>query len=232
MQREWYLIDDEGIHPVDLGEGTTDFWGQFRHPGDEAPWPPFSQLVCQATPAQVVAALEATAGVMEVELEDVTASPERWSTAVVVAEAQGLSVVSEPGVELDDRVIGLPWSEALVEELGCSGAFFGYDPAASTLYLTRFEDGVVTLAWSDSLMPGPSYAMVFDEDGRTTDEDPRRFALREMGLPETSPLLDRYEFMKLQLKKVPGLSKISPNLDDFPVARVLTARATSQRECQ
>ncbi len=221
MQREWYLIDDEGIHALDMGSNSGEFWGQFRHPGEDAPWPPFSQLVFAAAPDAVMAAMERTGPQLGLRLQDVTQRPERWSQAVVVAEGQDLTMVAEPAVDLDERVVALPWAEALAAQLGCSGAFFGYDPAASTLYLTQFEAGEVTLAWSDSLMPGPSYAWVFDDQGRVQDQDPRKFALERMGLPETSPLVDRYAFLEMELGRHLGLETISPDLEAFPVAGVV-----------
>lgn len=230
MTREWYLIDDDGIHPLNMDNEPIDFWKKFQdEDDDEAPWPPFNQLAVEAAATEVVEVLRRTAPSLNVELDDITDRPERWAGGLVVSEASELTLVGEPGVDLDDRAVALPWSEALVEELGCDGAFFGYDPAAGTLHLTMFSDGAPDFAWCDSLKPGPSYAMVFDGDGRCTEEDPRRYALRMLELPETSPFLDRYQFVLSRLKGL-GLDTVSPELDNFPIAAVMSVRIISQVE--
>lgn len=225
MNREWYLIDDDGIHPLDTGREPEpdDYFEQFHHDSGQAPWPPFSQLVVDASATKTVDALGRTAPELGVELQEVTEQPERWDDGLVVARAGELTALGEPDVDLDDRVMALPWTERLVEDLRCDGAFFGYDPAAATLYLTRFADGKIDFAWCDSLVPGPSYAMIFDDGGQATDEDPRTFALRRLDMPETSPLLDRYHFVTTELQRL-GLEEVSPRLAELPVAAVMKAR--------
>ncbi len=223
MSREWYLIDDNGVHPLSPDREPEDFWEQFHHDGDEAPWPAFNQLIVDASPTQTVEALGRTAPEMGLELNEVTEQPERWQGSLVIARAGALVAVGEPGVGLDERVMALPWSEVLVEHLCCDGAFFGYDPGAGTLHLTRFVEGSVEFAWCDSLVPGPSYAMIFDGDGGATDEDPRQFALRKLGMPETSPLLDRYQFVTQQLQQL-GVDEICPGLEELSVAAVMDVR--------
>ena len=222
MSREWYLIDDEGIHPLNINDESADFWGNFGHEGDEDPWPEFNQLVVNAPPTEVVDAVCATATKLQVDVEPVTDDPERWDGGLVVAETDGPTVVGEPNVDVDERVMARRWSEVLVDHLGCDGAFFGFDAAARTLHLVEFHDGDVDFAWADSLSPGPSYAMIF-EDGVATDEDPRRFALRMLGLPETSPFLDRYQFVISRLEQL-GVESVSPELGDLPVTAVLAVR--------
>ena len=228
MQRQWYLIDDDGIHPLNMTDDSNDFWTNFTHDGDDAPWPPFSQTVVDASPSKTVEALSKTAPEMGVDLEEVTDDPARWSEALVVARTDELTAIAEPDVDLDDRVMALSWTEQLIGDLRCNGAFFGYDPAAKTLHLTVFADGTPQFAWSDSLVPGPSYAMIFDDEGNCTDEDPRRFALRMMEMPETSPLLDRYRFVESQLASL-GLEPISPDLGEYPVAAVLRAQLSRKQ---
>ncbi len=227
MNREWYLIDDEGIHPLDMNEEPIDFWEQFDRDDDAAPWPSFNQVILDASPADVIDAFRRTAPRLGIELDEITDRPERWSDAVVIARADELVAIGEPGVELDHRVVALPWTEKLFEELGCDGAFFGYDPEAGTLHLTRFEKGQPDFAWCDSLMPGPSYAMVFDGQGGSTDEDPRKFALRFLDMPESSPLLDRYRFVLVNLERL-GLETVRPELKELPISAVMNARRTQQ----
>lgn len=227
MNREWYLIDDEGIHPLELEDEKVDFWEQFDRKGDEAPWPAFNQLVLDASATSVIEALAQTAPLLGIELDEVTDEPERWAECVVIARADELIAIAEPGVELDQRAMALPWTEELIGALRCDGAFFGYDPEAGTLHLTMFEEGRPVFAWCDSLTPGPSYAMVFDDEGRCTDEDPRKFALRFLQMPETSPLLDRYRFVLANLEEL-GMHRVSPELDEFPIAAVMEVRRARQ----
>lgn len=227
MHRQWYLIDDDGIHPIDVGDDVEDFWKKFDGDGQDAPWPEFNQTAVDASPEEAVRALRKTASKLGLELTDVSDSPALWSDGLTVGQAGELTVLGEPGVDIDDRWMALEWSEALASELGCDGAFFGYEQAAKTLHLTVFSEGSVDFSWCDSLLPGPSYAMVFDGDGRCTDEDPRRFALRKLEMPETSPLLDRYRFVLVELHRL-GLEKVRPGLDDVPVATVLQVRPMQQ----
>lgn len=223
MHRQWYLIDDEGIHPLDLGQESEDFWEKFTRDGEEGPWPAFSQVVVDASATRTVEGLFRTAPELEVDLEEVTDQPELWDGSMMVARAEELTVISEPGVDLDDRVMAAVWAEELIAHLRCDGAFLGYDPAAGTLFLTVFSEGKPQFAWSDSLSPGPSYAIVFQEDGQCTNEDPRRFALVQMDMPETSPLLDRHQFLLVNLRKL-GLNSVSPQLEDLPIAAVLARK--------
>lgn len=220
MQRQWYLIDDEGIHPLHTQTEPEDFWLKFDREGEDVPWPAFSQVVVKASATRTVEALVRTAPEMGVEVKDVSDSPEEWTEAIVVARAEELTALGEPGVDLDDRLMAAQWAEELVAELRCDGAFFGHDPAAGTLFLTVYSQGKPEFAWCDSLLPGPSYAMIFGDDGRCTDEDPRRFALRALDMPETSPLLDRYRFVIVELDRL-GLDSICPELDELPIAAVL-----------
>lgn len=222
MQRQWYLIDDEGTRPVNqqVPQEPEDFWELFDHDGEEAPWPAFVQVIGNASAGRVVDALLRTASSFEIEVEEVTDHPALWADGILLAEQQGVTIIGEPGVDESERVMAALWSEELFADLRADGAYFGYDPAAGTIFLTVFSDGRPLFAWCDSLLPGPSYAMVFDEEGRCTNEDPRKFALRRMKIPETSPLLDRHHFVLSELARL-GLQTVSPTMDEFPVAAVL-----------
>lgn len=223
MQREWYLIDEEGIHRLDLGGEPEDFWGQFTLDGVEGPWPEFSQVLIKGSATKVVEALQATAPQVGVEVEEVTDKPERWEEGLLVARTGEGCVLGEPGVDLDDRTMGLIWAEELMGSLRCDGAYFGYDEAAGTLFFTRFRGGKVDLAWCDSLSPGPSYAMIFDEEGQCEQEDPRQFALRDLGLPEGSPFLDRYEFVLAKLREL-GLEDVCPQMKQLPIVAAMAVQ--------
>ncbi|RAL22220.1 hypothetical protein DL240_10225 [Lujinxingia litoralis] len=229
MQREWYLIDDEGIHRIDLGvQNSTEFWDdQTEEQGRPGQWPGFSQLVVDASASRVVEALKRTAPLMDVGVRDVTASPEHWEGGVLVAQEGEISLVTEPGVDLDERVLGAEWAEELMSELRCAGAFVGYEPHLGSLHLTMYQGGRPTFAWCDSLLPGPSYAMVFESDGRCTHEDPRRFALRMLDLPLTSPLLDRYHFVRANLRSL-GLEELRPELETLPIAAAMQIREADE----
>ncbi|TXD34221.1 hypothetical protein FRC96_14405 [Lujinxingia vulgaris] len=229
MQREWYLIDDEGIHRLDLGEqSSVEFWDGEGSPDEETgQWPGFSQVVIDASPSRVVEALKRTAPMMEIGLKEVTAHPERWEGGVMVATDGPLTLVAEPGVDLDERFLGAEWAEELFSELRCSGAFFGYEPHLGSLHLTMYEEGHPRFAWCDSLLPGPSYAMVFESDGRCTNEDPRQFALRELELPPTSPLLDRYHFVWANLRAL-GIEELRPELEALPIVAAMQIRESDE----
>lgn len=229
IQREWYLIDEEGIHRLELEGEPEDFWEQFMLDRVDAPWPEFSQVLVQASTTQVVEALQVTASEVGVKVEEVTDDPERWEEGLLIARVGEHCVLGEPGVELDERVMGLIWAEELLASLRCDGAYFGYDPAAGTLFFTRFRGGKVDLAWCDSLMPGPSYAMIFDGEGACEQEDPRRFALRELGLPESSPFLDRYEFLLAKLREL-GLDEVCPKMDKLPIAAAMAVDLSTPAE--
>ena len=221
MQRQWYLIDDDGIRPVSVGE-PVDFWAQFNRDGEEAPWPEFAQLVLKAEALAVVEQLKATAPRMELELEEVTEAPQWWPEALILADGDEVMILAEPGTDAEDRLMAAYWAEELVGALGCDGIYFGYEPAAGTLHLTRYEEGKVRFDWCDSLMPGPSHALIFDEKGSCRNEDPRHFALKAMDLPVTSPLLDRHQFVMMQLTNL-GLTRVSPDLADLPIAAAFRA---------
>lgn len=221
MNQTWYLIDDEGCRAIHLGGGgPLDFWSKFNRSAADPRWPAFSQLALDASPQAVVAALWAVARAFDLEFEEITDRPECWEEAMFVADGPRTAFVAEPTTDLDEQIIGQEFAAALIEELGCAGAYFGYDPAGGTLHLTMFEGGRTTFSWCDSLSPGPSYALVFNADGSCTHEDPRHFALRMMDMPATSPLLDRHAFVESNLRSL-GIDGIHPDLAEFPIYCVL-----------
>jgi len=117
-------------------------------------------------------------------------------------------------VPFDDRFVTAASSEALVEELEVRGVHFGHDPQSGSLHLTKFVDGAPDFTWCDSLQPGPSFALTFHVDGRCTEEDPRRFALRRMGAKRTDGCLDRRAFILEELREA-GLATINPDFREI-----------------
>lgn len=221
MNQTWYLIDDDGCHAIHLGGGgPLDFWSKFNQSSADRGWPAFSQLAVDASPEDLVAALWTVARSFGLEFEEITNRPETWEEAMFVADGARVVFVAEPSTDLDEQILGQEFAAVLIEELGCAGAFFGYDPASGTLHLTMFEGGRPTFSWCDSLSPGPSYALVFNADGSCTHEDPRHFALRMMDMPATSPLLDRHAFVESNLRSL-GIDGIRPDLEEFPIYCVM-----------
>ena len=231
MTRHWYLIDDDGCHRIDVSDDSWDFWSGFRSGAEDEDdqWPAFTQAAVRAQVGDIVEAVHRVAVEFDFECRDVTHLPEMWDGALCFATADGLTLFTEPTADFDERFVTPETAEQIVEELGADGAFFGHDPAAGTLTLTTFEAGAPTLAWSDSLSPGPSHAVTFDTEGKATEEDPRRFALRRLGQPETSPFLDRYAFIEHELAKL-GINAVQPDLDDSPIVAVLRLDYASDRE--
>jgi hypothetical protein len=221
MTRHWYLIDDDGCRRIDVSEKSWDFWSDFRSSDAQgAAWPAFTQAVVCAEIDDVVAAIQALAGELEFDCRDVTDTPEQWDGGLCLASGDDLTLMTEPSVDFDERFLGPDAVEQILAELEVDGAFFGHDPTAGTLTLTVFSHGDPQFTWSDSLDPGPSHAVTFHEDGTATSEDPRKFALRRLGQPETSPFLDRYAFVEHELAKL-GLGEVQPDLADRPIVAVL-----------
>lgn len=215
MRQNWYIIDRWGRRSVNCR--TDSYWSRFDYGAIDIDWPEFNQLITRASADAVVMALRTFAGMLDVDLIDVTDSPERWEGAIIVAQNGGSVVVSEPGVELDDRLMRPESADAVCGLLAHDGAFFGYDPTVGTVHITTYELGVMTLDWWDSVAPpGPAYARTFIENGRAQDEDPRPYALRVLGMPESSPLLDRYAFVEHLLTPF-ELDSLQPNLDSLKI---------------
>lgn len=204
-----------------MSKDSWDFWSDFRSGSDQdAAWPAFTQAAVRADLDEAVAGVTAIAADFGMRGDDVTQTPEQWEDGVCFARRDDLTVMTEPGVDIDERFVTAETTERLVDHLEADGAMFGYDPAAGTLMLTVFSSGTPMFTWADSLEPGPSHAITFHADGTATDEDPRRFALRRLGQPETSPFLDRYAFVENELAKL-GLTTVQPDLADVPVSAVV-----------
>ena len=218
MRHNWFVIDRWGRRSANCRLDT--YWSRFDYGALSIDWPAFNQLVTRADGPSTVKALRAFAAMLDVELTDVTASPQRWHGAIVVVENGDTLCVGEPGVDLDERLLRPESADAIAGLLAQDGAFFGYDPATGTVHVTLYELGVPTLEWFDSTLPGPSYARTFGQNGRATDEDPRFFALRHLGMPESSPLLDRIAFVESVLGPL-KLPRLAPELESLPVISAL-----------
>lgn len=233
MMHNWFLIDEDGFHPIHHSPRTpqtartAQAWTRNHAsttPLHTTDWPAFTQLAVDASPARVHQALLELAAENQLELEDVTSNPELWNEALYIANDRCLTLVGEPMTDLDERILQAPVAETLMQRLGASGAFFGYDPACETLHLTVFDAGRPVFSWADSNLPGPSYTLIFHPDHTCTHEDPRYFALHKLGFPPTSPLLDRYAFVESQLRTL-GLDPVCPELLEKQIAAVLRLTA-------
>ncbi len=219
MSHSWFVIDAHGRRAI--SRSPMDFWSQFDYSTDGDEWPEFTQLVVKGRLDDVARALKTVAKTLGLDCADVSADPERWGPgAIHFADLDGSIVVSEPGVDLDDRFLHDASADAIVGLLAQDGAFFGHNPASGLIHITTFELGAPKLAWYDSIEPGPSFARLFLEDGRCTDEDPRDYALAALDMPATSPLLDRYKFVESVLEPF-GIKEVSPDLDDLAIDRVI-----------
>lgn len=219
MREQWFIIDRWGRRSVNFRADT--YWSRFDYGAIDIDWPEFNQLVMATQNDEtVVRALRTFAAMLGVELVDVSGEPERWQGALLVARNGDALVVGEPGVDLDERLLRPESADAICGLLAQDGVFYGYDPSSGTVHVTTYELGMPALEWWDSALPGPSYARTFLENGRARDEDPRHYALRVLGLPPTSPLLDRYAFVEHVLAPF-GLDAIAPELEALPVVRAL-----------
>lgn len=217
MTRHWYLIENDSRRRIDVSEDRWDFWSEFhRNGGHHAPWPGFSQIAVNATIDALSGALLRFARDIGARSVDLSEAPERWDQGICLARHDGLSLASEPGRSLDERLLGSSAAEQIFRILQTDGVYFGYKPPAGTLHLARYQRGELRFSWADSLEPGPSYALTLHPDGKATHEDPRTFALRALGQPDTSPFLDRYDFFESTLASA-GLSAVHPDLEGLPI---------------
>lgn len=220
MIQNWYLVDENGFHPIQHTGRSMDVWPKANFPSNTAIWPAFTQLAVDASPTAVQNALLELAAENLLLLENITTQPDLWHEAIYIATDRNLTLISEPMTDLDDRILQAPVAEALMQRLAANGAFFGYDPAGETLHLTLYNAGSPAFSWSDSTQPGPSYALTFHTDKTCTHEDPRYFALQKLGIPHTSTLLDRYAFIESELRTL-GLDSICPELQEKQISAVL-----------
>lgn len=210
MARRWHIIDDDGSREfiVDHERGRVYSGVKVKHDGDE--WPAFTQLAIEASTEALGEAIRSVTDEFDLPCRALQNAPAPGAHTIQFARSEGLVLVGEPQVEFEDRFITAASSEALVEYLGTQGVHFGHDPTTGSLHLTRYEEGVPDFTWCDSLRPGPSFALTFHADGRCTEEDPRRFALRRMVADETSGCLDRRAFIEHELASI-GLTVIDPD---------------------
>lgn len=227
MTRSWYIIDQTGWRRIDVdahqkGEKRWDFWSGFRNrPGQSAPWPGFLQLAVGASSDRVRAAIVDFASSSKLSWSNVGEQPERWDEAVLVGEdptalTPPITLISQP---VDAPEMGLINAESVDDffyQLGVDGAFYGHDADSGTLMISVYRSGQPEFSWQDSLEPGPSWALSFHADGRASVENPRPFALRRLGLPATSPFLDRYAFIEHELRAL-GVQQIAPLMANRPI---------------
>lgn len=211
MHQNWFIIDRWGRRSANCRADS--YWNRLSSGALDIHWSAFNQLVTRARPDEVVQALRSVAAMFEIDLVDVTAQPDRWDGAILVQQNGACLSVSEPGVDLDERLLRPESADAVSGLLAADGAFYGYDPATSTVQLTVYEQGAPSLEWVDSDLPGPSFARTFHRNGRATDEDPRAYALRAMQLPAASSLLDRVHFVEMSLERF-GLEIVAASLPD------------------
>lgn len=222
----WYIVDARGWRRIDVtatrkGELRWDYWSGFRAQEDASAWPDFAQFAVRAPAAQVRAALQSVAERLGLSYAEITHQPEAWADALFVTEERVgahdvACLVGEPRRDVEARLVGEESAELFFELLGADGAFFGHAVDSGTLFLSVFRAGQLEFAWRDSLQPGPHWALTIYADGRAVTEDPRAFALNRLGLPPTSPLLDRYAFVEQELSAL-GLPPVSPLLAHRPI---------------
>lgn len=217
---QWFLIDRDGRRPV--RPSTPDFFSLFDYHGDEM-WPPFSQLVVDANLRHLLKALQTTARVNGLDLEDVSTQPEAWSSALVIVRNGASLIVADTDLDTDFQLLHDEAASQIAGLLACNAAFFGHEISAGTVFISTWEMGAINLTWCDSVEPGPSFARVFHRNGTCTEEDPRDFALRALDMPATSPLLDRYAFVEFLLKPF-GIQEVRPLVDDLPIVAAFKVR--------
>ena len=220
MRQHWFVIDRWGRRSANFRAVN-----HRRSPSLRAiaiDWPEFNQLVTRAAPHDVIKALRTFASMLDVTLAD-TDDRDHSPGLLAVTRCGQTCVVSEIGVDLEDRLLRPESADAIFGLLADDGVFLGFDPSASTVHLTRYALGAPVLDWWDSALPGPSYARTFLNNGRATDEDPRMFALAALELPGTTPLLDREAFLCHHLEEF-DLASVEPNLVGYEVVATLRMR--------
>ena len=95
---QWFLIDRDGRRPV--RSANPDFFSSFDYDGGPT-WPQFVQLAVDASLKHVLKAVETTAMVNGLDLEDVSARPEAWDSALVVIRNGGDGVLIGDGRSAD-----------------------------------------------------------------------------------------------------------------------------------
>jgi hypothetical protein len=228
LPTDWlFLMDDTDVHRWQLIDetGRRDFLVNRRTGSVTSPthsgcgdWPAFTQLALDADLDTVAGAVDPVAQEFERECQPLrSATPEQAHT-LQLATSSGLTLLAEPSIDFEERFVTAASSEALVERLEVDGVHFGFDPSSDTLHLTRFSSGYPDFTWCDSLRPGPSFALIFHEDGRCTEEDPRSFAKRHLDLRSDTDVLDRHAFVYRVLESL-GLETVDPDLEGIATKR-------------
>ena len=213
----WQLIDDDGRRDFLVNRRTGSVSSQPPLFDDTDNWPPFTQLALDADIDEAAGAIDPVATEFERECRPLQTCGSGQTHTLQLAHVDGLTLLGEPCIDFEERFVTAASSEALVERLEVDGLHFGFDPSSDTLHLTRFSAGYPDFTWCDSLKPGPSFALIFHDDGRCTEEDPRRFARRELGLGADADLLDRRAFLYSVMEEF-GLHSVDPDLADTDVA--------------
>jgi hypothetical protein len=212
----WQLIDETGRRDFLVNRRTGSVTSQ-THSG-RGSWPAFTQLALDADLDAVASAVDPVAQEFERECRLLQSSATEQAHTLQLATSAGLTLLAEPSIDFEERFVTAASSEALVERLEVDGVHFGFDPSSDTLHLTRFSSGFPDFTWCDSLRPGPSFALIFHEDGRCTEEDPRSFARRSLGLHGDADVLDRRAFLFTILDDF-GLDAVDPDFSDTPADR-------------
>ena len=209
----WQLIDEKGRRDFLVNRRTGAVTSEQDIPQDHSNWPPFTQLALRADIDAVSRGIDPVAEEFNRDCRALQAPGREQAHTLQLARSDGLTLLAEPSIDFQERFVTAASSEALVEQLQADGLHFGFDPSSDTLHLTRFIGGYPDFTWCDSLRPGPSFALVFHEDGRCTEEDPRRFARRHLGLEGDTDTLDRRAFLLSILHEF-GLEAVDPDFAD------------------
>jgi hypothetical protein len=105
------------------------------------------------------------------------------------------SSLYEPLTTLEPRVLSAARVARALRSLRADAALLIHDHE-QTLELTLYTAGHPTLLWRDPLRSPDGDAICYLSDGTMTQEDPRHFALRTLGLRDETSVLDRYAFVE------------------------------------
>lgn len=190
MERpSWLLLDEQGAHPITV-DPTRTAWAKSQD------WPAFARLALEAPLDEVLeqALRHLSPRSWETHTDPRDEDDEEWW----VGHRSPVTWIQEPFMDAQGRLDPII-AEQLAIACQARGAYLHHEPHSGQLYLAIFEHGQVSLAWCDTFMPGPGFALTFHEDGSCTHEDPRLYALRVLDLPDDTPWLDRYLFIESML---------------------------------
>jgi len=200
-------------HTGNMTRENNSSYGAFEGHG----WGGFTQMAIRASASMAIAVVRAS-------IEDWLATEGGPGThGLCFCEHGEWTLIGEPHVDMDARVIHAPSAEMIAQYSMHDAVFLGHDELTGTIQLSIFEGGEPTLSWQDSLEPfAENVALTFHDDGRCTQEDARRYALRALDLPAETSWLDRIAFVEFTLH-AQGIHVIDPELDEQPLAHVLHA---------